>query len=151
MSTLIDELKQGKTPDFIEDIARKEGVTKDTLVDYILKGYVAVCRNNLHTNFTPIAIGKDMKIKINANTGTSPTQCDSENEMDKIRVAIDSGADTLMDLSIAGDTAGMRRSILKNFDITLGTVPIYEAMIGLESPVELTIKHFCRTNEKKYF
>lgn len=149
MSTVIDELKKGGIPDFIYRIAKDEGIDPKVLVDHIINGHVVVCRNNLHQGFDPIAIGKDTRIKVNANIGTSPTLCDFEEEIDKVKVAISSGADTVMDLSIAGDISGFRKKITGECNITLGTVPIYEAMIGLEQPEDLTIEHFLEVVEKQ--
>ncbi len=149
MSTLIDELKSGDTPPCIAQIASEEGIEEQQLIQNIIEGYVVVPRNKQHTSLTPIAIGKDTSIKINANIGTSPSVCDFGNEMDKVKTAITSGADTVMDLSIAGDIAGFRKRITDELSITLGTVPIYEAMIGLDGPEELTFSHFLKIVEKQ--
>ncbi|MDD2390692.1 MAG: phosphomethylpyrimidine synthase ThiC [Desulfobacterales bacterium] len=142
MSTVIDELKQGGIPEFVRKIAADEAIDPQQLIDDILNGYVVVSRNNRHTEFDPIGIGKGTRIKVNANIGTSPTQCDFSDEIVKVKAAIDSGADAVMDLSIAGDISGFRQAVTSECNITLGTVPIYEAMIGLDNPAELTIDRF---------
>ena len=148
MTTLIDDLKQGTVPSFVPSIAADEGLAPENLVKDILAGYTVICRNNRHL-FDPIAIGRGTRIKINANIGTSPAQCDFDNEIKKIRLAIDAGADTVMDLSIAGNTAQFRRRILQECNITLGTVPVYEAMTGPERPEDLHIDSFLRIMEKQ--
>ena len=149
MSTLIDQLKQGNIPHFLNKIAKDENIDQQKLIEYIIKGYVVIPVNKLHKELTPIAIGKDTRIKINANIGTAPTKCDFKYEMEKVQVSIDSGADTVMDLSIAGDIRKFRKSIANDYNITLGTVPIYEAMIGLKEPAELTIDHFLDVVKKQ--
>ncbi|MCP4346519.1 MAG: phosphomethylpyrimidine synthase ThiC [Desulfobacterales bacterium] len=149
MSTVIDELKQGNTPDFIAKISKEEGIGQQDLIDAVISGRVVIPRNNRREKFDPIAIGENTRIKINANIGTSPNQCDFGNETDKVRVAIDSGADTVMDLSIAGDVRKFRKDIAEKLNITLGTVPMYEAMIGLESPEQLTVEHFLNVIKKQ--
>ncbi len=149
MSTVIDKLKQGNIPGFIVKIAKDEGIGHRDLINAVISGRVVIPRNNRRTKFDPIAIGENTRIKINANIGTSPNQCDFENETDKVRVAIDSGADTVMDLSIAGDVRKFRKDIAEKLNITLGTVPMYEAMIGLESPEQLTIEHFLKVVKKQ--
>ncbi|MBN1932669.1 MAG: phosphomethylpyrimidine synthase ThiC [Desulfobacterales bacterium] len=149
MSTIIDDLKKGNIPDFVKTIAADESIDLQELIRNVISGHVVICRNNLHSTLNPIAIGKGTRIKVNANIGTSPTLCDFSDEMDKVQISIDSGADTLMDLSIAGNISDFRKKIVEEFDITLGTVPIYEAMIGLKSPANLTIERFLEVVEKQ--
>lgn len=149
MSTIIDTLKQGTVPVEISSIAERENIESASLVANIMGGTVVVPRNNRHSGLDPIAIGKDTTIKINANIGTSPTVCRFEDEVKKVEIAISAGADTVMDLSIAGDIGAFRKYIIENINITLGTVPIYEAMIGLESPEQLSFKHFSRILHKQ--
>lgn len=149
MSTLINKLKQGHIPEFIGKIAQDEYLTQDELIRSILDGHIVICRNNQHKNLTPIAIGKNTCVKINANLGTSPIQCDFDKETDKVKAAIDAGADALMDLSLAGDISRFRKTIIHDFDITLGTVPIYEAVNGLDGIKELTIERFLKVVEKQ--
>ena len=122
MSTIIDDLKKGNIPDFIKKISADESIDLQELIRNVINGHVVICRNNLHSTLNPIAIGKGTRIKVNANIGTSPTLCDFSDEMDKVNISIDSGADTLMDLSISGNISGFRKKIIEEFDITLGTV-----------------------------
>jgi phosphomethylpyrimidine synthase len=149
MSTLIDDLKQKKSHYFISSIAKEEGISKQDLIDELINGHIVIPRNNQHTGLSPIAIGKNMRIKINANIGTSPVHCDFNHEIEKTKIAIQSGADTIMDLSIAGNISKLRKRIVGELDITLGTVPIYEAMIGLKDPSELDINKFLKVIERQ--
>ncbi len=55
-------------------------------------------------------VGQPAKVKVNANIGTSPFQNHPTCEMRKLAVAREAGADTVMDLSIAGDLAAIRRA-----------------------------------------
>jgi phosphomethylpyrimidine synthase len=147
MSTLIDDLKHNKTYDFISSIAQDEGIPEQNLVSDLLNGQTVIPRNNQHNGLSPIAIGKNTRIKINANIGTSPVHCDFDYEIQKGKIAIQSGADTIMDLSIAGNVSELRRRIINELDVTLGTVPIYEAMIGLKDPTGLDINKFLKVIE----
>ena len=149
MSTIINGLKKDTRYTFLEKIAAHEGFEYNNLINQILKGTVVIPRNNRHDRLSPIAIGKNTRIKINANIGTSPTHCDFDHEIEKARTAIRSGADTIMDLSIAGDVSTLRKRIVDELDITLGTVPIYEAMIGLNDPSKLSIDHFLKIIERQ--
>lgn len=149
MSTLIDELKQGAIPQLIGEIAKEEGLEQSTLIDDIVGGRVAVPRNIRHETLKPIAIGRGTRVKINANIGTSPNRCDFEDEFEKTKAAIEMGSDTVMDLSISGDISGFRERITGETNVALGTVPIYEAMIGLDSPEDMTMDHFMKVMEKQ--
>ncbi|QTA91283.1 phosphomethylpyrimidine synthase ThiC [Desulfonema magnum] len=149
MSTIIDELKKNIIPDCIHNIVKHEGMSQEEIISGVLDGHIVIPRNNQHKGFDPIAIGKGTRIKVNANIGTSPNRCDFDDETDKVRAAVDSGADAVMDLSISGDISGFRKKITEEINITLGTVPIYEAMIGLDSADQLTIGHFLKIMEKQ--
>jgi phosphomethylpyrimidine synthase len=149
MSTLIDRLKQNEIPEFINRLAKEEGLSPEQLVGDILSGFIVIPFNNQRQEFQPLAIGKSTRIKINANIGTSPTRCDFKDELEKVKVAIESGADTIMDLSIAGDIERFRAEIIKHFPIPLGTVPIYEAMNGINDPSKLNIDLFLKVMEKQ--
>jgi phosphomethylpyrimidine synthase len=47
----------------------------------------------------------------------------------KLSVAIEAGADTVMDLSTGGDIDRIRRAIVKQSKVPIGTVPIYQVAI----------------------
>ncbi len=128
MTTVIDKLKEGKIPGFISKIANYEQISENLLIENILNGYAVIPKNNQHELKNPLAIGKNCQVKINANIGTSPKNCDFEIEFKKFLVAKDTGADTIMDLSIAGNSREFRKQLLNRGDIVLGTVPIYESL-----------------------
>ena len=149
MSTIIETLQKGNIPPHISQLSETESIEPPQFIQSILKGHVVVPRNNRHGALTPVAIGRDTRVKINANIGTSPASCDYENELQKLEAAISAGADAVMDLSIAGNSAAFRKRIIDEFDITLGTVPIYDAMIGLDATDKLSFSHFLRIMEKQ--
>jgi len=72
------------------------------------------------------------RTKVNANIGTSPDFPDLEAELKKLKAALISGADTVMDLSTGGDLDEIRRRIREECDVVMGTVPIYQAIIEAE-------------------
>ena len=147
MSTIIEALQKGNVPSHIPLLSEAESIRPSQFIQNIIKGHVVVPRNNRHGALTPVAIGKDTRVKINANIGTSPASCDFENEIQKLKAAISAGADAVMDLSIAGNSSAFRKRIIDEFDITLGTVPIYDAMIGLDSTDKLNFSHFLRQRD----
>jgi phosphomethylpyrimidine synthase len=73
-----------------------------------------------------MGIGEGLTVKVNVNIGTSRDMTSLEDELEKARIALKYGADTIMDLSTGGDIDEIRRSMLKEVDVPLGTVPIYQ-------------------------
>ncbi len=120
------EARRGVVSEEVQEVSRAEGVDEKVLLRRVAKGRVVIPRNISGRELTPIGIGEGLKVKVNANIGTSPEHVNVEEEIEKARVAVEHGADTLMDLSIGGDLKKIRREILR-VPVPLGTVPIYEA------------------------
>jgi len=143
VGTIVEALHQGNIDEAWQGVAKAEGIDHKELVEGIGSGHIVVPRNNRH-RISPVAIGKGLRVKINANVGTSPDHCDPSVEIQKVETALRFGADTVMDLSIAGNVSDLRRRILDAFDVPLGTVPIYEAVIGVDSSDRLDGNRFIR-------
>jgi phosphomethylpyrimidine synthase len=116
--------------DEIVTVAKQEGVEPERLRRSILEGRVVIPRNPIHSP-KPVGIGEDLRVKVNANIGTSPDHIDVEDELAKAAVAVRYGADTIMDLSSGGELDSIRRKIINNVDVAIGTVPIYQT--GIEA------------------
>ncbi|MEM0448372.1 MAG: phosphomethylpyrimidine synthase ThiC [Methanomassiliicoccales archaeon] len=114
----------------IKEVAEQEGVELETVRRGVLKGRIVIPRNPRHAP-KPCGIGEGLRVKVNVNVGTSRDHCVPEEEMEKVRISLRYGADTIMDLSTGGDIDEMRRSILKVVDIPVGTVPIYQTGLRL--------------------
>jgi phosphomethylpyrimidine synthase len=110
----------------IKEIAEKEEIEEERLKRHIETGRVVVLKNVNH-EIEPVAIGKDLRVKVNANIGTSRTFVDINTEKEKAITAEKYGADTIMDLSTGGDLDKIRKKIIKTVNIPVGTVPIYQA------------------------
>lgn len=110
-------------------VADKEQVDLLWLRDQVAEGRVVIPANMKHDGLVPCGIGEGLGIKINANIGTSSDRAVLEEELAKLDVAIEAGADTLMDLSTGGDISFLRRNILQRCPVPLGTVPIYQAVV----------------------
>ncbi|PIU86529.1 MAG: phosphomethylpyrimidine synthase, partial [Deltaproteobacteria bacterium CG06_land_8_20_14_3_00_44_19] len=99
------------------------------------------------------AIGKGLRTKINANIGTSNDHIDVSEELEKMRVAIKAGADTIMDLSTGGEVDEIRKEIIRESSVPIGTVPIYQAAVETvqkkkESIVHMTVEDIFKVIEK---
>jgi phosphomethylpyrimidine synthase len=95
----------------------------------VAAGKTAILANNRHKNFTPKGVGKGLSVKVNANIGTSPERVDVKEELKKLKMACDAGADAVMDLSTGGNLDEIRKIIMAEAGIPIGTVPIYQAAV----------------------
>ena len=116
------------TPE-MERVAEKEQVDVTWLRDQIAKGRVVIPANKKHARLIPCGIGEGLFVKVNANIGTSSDRVSLADELAKLSVSIEAGADAVMDLSTGGNIDEIRRAILKESTIPVGTVPIYQAVI----------------------
>jgi phosphomethylpyrimidine synthase len=118
----------GKITPAMLGAAEKEGLMPELLQEKVAKGIVAIPANIGHRNLEPIAIGSGVRVKINANIGTSPHDINLEKEKAKLEAAIRYGAHTVMDLSTGGDLNAIRTALLTQCSLPFGTVPIYQVM-----------------------
>ncbi len=109
----------------IAHIAQKEELMPEAIEHALNSGTMVLLGNPAHKNVRPIVVGQPSRVKVNANIGTSPFQNHPECERAKLDVALAAGADTVMDLSIAGDLDAIRRDMLEHCPAPLGTVPLY--------------------------
>ena len=127
--TQLRKARDGVVTPEMEYIAAKEGIDPSSLGELVAQGRVVILANKNHRDFTTCGIGESLLIKVNSNIGTSSDRIDVEEEMDKVKVSMEAGADTVMDLSTGGDIDLIRRKIIGASKIPLGTVPIYQAVI----------------------
>ena len=133
----------------MKKVASVEGCTPEHIMDLVSRGLVVIPANKNHNNVNPIGIGKGLKVKVNANIGTSTLSSDLDSELKKVDVSREAGADTIMDLSTGGDLQAIRRAVLSRSDMPVGTVPIYEAVVELGNPVDLTIENYLDVFERQ--
>ena len=125
--TQLEIAREGDISEEMKICAGREGVTPEFVRKGVEKGNIVVVRNNKHTDILPLAIGKGLRTKINANIGTSKDLVDPDLELKKVEIAEAAGADAVMDLSTGGDVAMIRRKIINTSSLVVGTVPIYQA------------------------
>jgi len=129
MVTQIEAAKKEQITEEMRIVARDEKESPQKIRQRLAEGTVIITRNVQRENVHPIGIGKGLRTKINANIGTSPDLCDLNLEIEKAKIAVKYGADTIMDLSINGNLDEIRRTILKTVNVPIGTVPIYQTAI----------------------
>jgi phosphomethylpyrimidine synthase len=111
----------------LKQIALEEGVDVHILKEGFDKGRVAVCK--APPAGRAIAVGENLRVKVNTNIGTSGDLHDEDLELRKLDAALQAGTDTVMDLSTGGDLRSVRRKIIGNSPVPVGSVPIYEALV----------------------
>ena len=129
--TQLELAREGIISPQMEVVAQYDGVEAEFVQQGVADGTIVIPANTKHINLTPCGIGQGLSTKVNANIGTSSDVGDIDTEMEKLKVAVDSGADTVMDLSTGGDISAIRRDIISSSSVPIGTVPIYQA--GIEA------------------
>ena len=131
--------RKGIITEEMEYVARLERISPEFLRDEIARGRMIIPANINHNNLVPMCIGVGSKCKINSNIGNSATHSNIDEELEKLRYSIKYGADTVMDLSTGGDIPEIRKAIIANSPIPIGTVPIYEALARVRRVQDLNI------------
>lgn len=109
-------------------VAKAEGVAPDLVLREIAAGRAVIPLNPNHRNAKPVGVGRIFTTKINANLGRSPDRSGKGDELEKLQVALNAGADFVMDLSVGAEVAEIRQGMLDNSPAPLGTVPVYETL-----------------------
>ncbi|MBW1998083.1 MAG: phosphomethylpyrimidine synthase ThiC [Deltaproteobacteria bacterium] len=127
--TQMEKARSGIATPEMNFVAEQEQVDVSWLREKIAEGRIVIPSNRHHRNLRPCGIGEGLTIKVNANIGTSSDRAIVEEELEKLNVAVEAGADTVMDLSTGGDIDLCRRKIVEASSVPIGTVPIYQAVI----------------------
>jgi len=114
----------------LQRLAEEESVSVRHIEKGLKNGRIVLIKNKKH-RIKPLLIGEGLRVKINANIGTSPdiSSLKYELKLKKLKAAVDAGADTVMDLSTGGNINRIRKEIIKASGVPVGTVPIYQVAI----------------------
>jgi phosphomethylpyrimidine synthase len=152
MTQYEDALAGRQTPP-MRRAAEREGLDAETIRAELAAGRLVIPANRLHlagkaSPLDPVAIGRAVSTKINANIGASPVSSCKEQELIKLRLAVQYGADAVMDLSTGGDLDETRTYLIERTSVPVGTVPIYSMIV--DRPVEeLTVDGMLATIRKQ--
>lgn len=103
-------------------------ITPEFVRAEVARGRAVIPANVNHPELEPTIIGRNFRVKVNANLGTSIVSSSTEEEVEKLVWAIRWGADTVMDLSTGRHIHQTREWLLRNSPVPVGTVPIYQAL-----------------------
>ncbi|MGB7968206.1 MAG: phosphomethylpyrimidine synthase [Methanobacterium sp.] len=126
--TQMKEALKGNITDEIKSVAETEGIDVQNIIKGLASGRIVIPKN-INGKSRPVGIGKGLKTKINANIGSSSELEKVEWEVEKAKVAVKYGADTIMDLSTGPEYEKVLKAIMETVNVPIGTVPIYEAGI----------------------
>jgi phosphomethylpyrimidine synthase len=126
--SLIDEARSGIITEEMRIVARQEGVTEDFVRRGLAGGHIVIPVSP-YRNVKICGIGEGLRTKVNASIGTSSDIVDIAMEIEKARMAEKAGADTLMELSTGGDMVEIRKQVIANTTLSVGSVPLYQAFI----------------------
>ncbi len=129
--TQLNLAQEGIVSDVMRKVAEDEGLPPELVRDRVKSGRIVIPMN-INRDFDPKGIGEGLRVKVNANIGTSSHHADLEEELDKLRIAVASGADSVMDLSTGGDLSAIRKAIIAESCVMIGTVPIYGLATALD-------------------
>ena len=126
--TQIEQARKGNITPAMEQVAKTEGIEIQKIVRSVANGHVVIPKN-VGGKSKSMGIGKGLSTKVNANIGSSSELEDVSWEVEKAKIAVKYGSDTLMDLSTGPQSNEVRKAIMKEITVPIGTVPIYEAAI----------------------
>ena len=129
MTTQMQFARQGVVTKEMEFVAREENLSPEFIREGVAKGTIAICCNVNHKNLKPCGVGGGLRVKVNANIGTSDSFPELAPELGKLHAAIAAGVDSIMDLSTGGNITASRRAIIGASDVMVGTVPIYQVAV----------------------
>ena len=142
-TTQMDAARKGIITPQMKIVAKKEQMDVEKLRSLIASGKVVIPANKNHTSLSPEAIGQDCRTKINVNLGVSPEHNNHEEELQKVRNAIELKAEAIMDLSNFGKTREFRTKLIDMSTAMIGTVPMYDAVGMLDKDLkEISVEEF---------
>jgi phosphomethylpyrimidine synthase len=111
-------------------------VTPEFVRAEVAAGRAIIPCNLNHPELEPMVIGRNFRVKVNANIGNSAVTSSIAEEVEKLVWAIRWGADTVMDLSTGKHIHETREWIIRNAPVPIGTVPIYQALEKVDGRAE---------------
>ena len=142
--TQIEDARRGRITPEMAHVARREKIEPELVRAEVARGRMVIPANTEHLRLglEPMGIGIKSVCKINANIGNSAVTSDIDNELAKLKMAVDLGADTVMDLSTGGNIDAIRAAILAASTVPIGTVPMYQAIQKVKKVEDLREQDF---------
>ncbi len=134
--TQLEAAREGVVTEAMKTVAADENVSAETVRAAVASGEAVIPLNIHHANARAVGVGRMFTTKINANLGRSVTHSGKGDELEKLKIALEAGADFVMDLSVgADDLRAIRQGMLDASPRPLGTVPGYGRVSHLAGDV----------------
>lgn len=147
-NTQMEAAKKGIITPQIQLVAEKEHREPEWVRERVSAGTIAIPANIHHTSLSAEGIGDGLRTKINVNLGISGDAKDYELEMNKVKMSVEMGAESIMDLSNYGKTRIFREKLVEYSPAMIGTVPMYDAIGYLEKDLlDITADDFLKVVE----
>ena len=141
--TQIDFARAGVVTPQMAEVARKEGRDPEFIRAGVAAGRIAIPANIHHASLSSEGVGEGLRTKVNVNLGISGDLADEAEEWRKVEVALELGAEAIMDLSNSGKTQSFRTRLIEKSPAMIGTVPMYDAIGYLEKAlITITAEDF---------
>ena len=129
-------------------VAEKEKQDPEKIRELVACGKIAIPANINHTTLSAEGIGEGLRTKINVNLGVSGDLADYTKEFEKVKLSIEFGVESIMDLSNYGKTNTFRQQLIEYSPAMIGTVPMYDAIGYLEKDLmDITARDFLKVVE----
>ena len=128
--TQLEQAKANHITKEMKVVAKEECLEPEYIRAQVADGKIVIPCNHKRNAKKLCGVGKGLRTKVNANIGTSSDYSEIKNELAKLCVAEEAGADAVMDLSTGGDLRAVRERVIEKSTITVGSVPIYEAAVN---------------------
>ncbi len=129
-------------------VAEKEKQDPEKIRELVACGKIAIPANINHTTLSAEGIGEGLRTKINVNLGVSGDLADYTKEFEKVKLSIEFGVESIMDLSNYGKTNTFRQQLIEYSPAMIGTVPMYDAIGYLEKDLmDITAGDFLKVVE----
>lgn len=146
--TQMEAAKKGILTPQIQLVAQKEHREPEWVRERVAAGTIAIPANIHHTSLSAEGIGDGLRTKINVNLGISGDAKDYDLEMNKVKMSVEMGAESIMDLSNYGKTRVFREKLVEYSPAMIGTVPMYDAIGYLDKDLlDITADDFLKVVE----
>jgi len=138
--TQLESARKGIVTPEMEFVAAREDLHPELVRAEVARGRMVIPANVVHLKkrLQPMCIGVAAKCKINANIGNSAVTGKVDDELEKLRTAVELGSDTVMDLSTGGKIDEIRQAIIDESPVPIGTVPAYQIIQNVKDPKDIT-------------
>lgn len=126
--TQLEQARGGSVTPAMRDVSAQEGLAVERVVEQVALGHAVIPSNPTHDGLRPQGVGRQFRTKVNANLGRSTVRSSIQEEIEKLHIALEAGADFVMDLSVGEGLSELRAAMIAASPAPLGTVPIYEAL-----------------------